>query len=152
LAGFEDNMDMVTHSVTVNLPDRIYERVQQQAQNKNRSVEDELTAVVETAVSLGEDWAGIPPDLAEEAAQLALLDDEHLWRVARLTVPAEKSERMQALTWKQQSEGLTEAEQQEAQQLQRLAHRVMLLRAEAAVLLKERGFDISSLRQTPAAE
>ncbi len=145
-------MDMVTHSVTVNLPDRIYERVQQQAQNKNRSVEDELTAVVETAVSLGEEWAGIPPDLAEEAAQLALLDDEHLWRVARLTVPAEKSERMQALTWKQQSEGLTEAEQQEAQQLQRLAHRVMLLRAEAAVLLKERGFDISSLRQTSTTE
>ena len=143
---------MVTHSVTVNLPDRIYERVQQQAQNKNRSVEDELTAVVETAVSLGEEWAGIPPDLAEEAAQLALLDDEHLWRVARLTVPVEKSERMQALTWKQQSEGLTEAEQQEAQQLQRLAHRVMLLRAEAAVLLKERDFDISSLRQTPTAE
>lgn len=143
---------MVTHSITVTLPDRIYERVQQQAQNKNRSVEDELTAVVETAVSLGEEWAGIPPDLSEEAAQLALLDDEHLWRVARLTVPAEKSERMQALTWKQQSEGLTEAEQQEAQQLQRLAHRVMLLRAEAAVLLKERGFDISSLRQTPTAK
>lgn len=143
---------MVTHSVTVNLPERIYERVQQQAQKKNRSVEDELTAVVETAISLGEEWAGIPPDLAEEAAQLALLDDEHLWRVARLTVPVEKSERMQALTWKQQSEGLTKAEQQEAQQLQRLAHRVMLLRAEAAVLLKERGFDISSLRQTPTAE
>jgi hypothetical protein len=56
------------------------------------------------------------------------------------------------LTWKQQSEGLTEAEQQEAQQLQRLAHRVILLRAEAAVLLKERGCDISSLRQTPTAE
>lgn len=145
-------MDMATHTVTVNLPAHIYERVEQQAQDKNCSVEDELTAVVETAVSLGEEWAGVPPDLAEEAAQLALLDDEHLWRVARLTVPAEKSERMQALTWKQQSEGLTEAEQQEARQLQRLAHRVMLLRAEAAVLLKERGFDISSLRQTPAAE
>jgi plasmid stability protein len=94
LASFEDNMDMVTHSVTVTLPDRIYERVQQQAQNKNRSVEDELTAVVETAVSLGEEWAGIPPDLAEEATQLVLLDDEHLWRVARLTVPAKKSERI----------------------------------------------------------
>lgn len=138
---------MTIHTVTVNLPARIYERVQQQAQDKNRSVEDELTAVVETAVSLGEEWAGVPSDLAEEAAQLALLDDDHLSRVARLTVPVEKSERMQALTWKQQREGLTEAEQQEAKQLQRLAHRVMLLRAEAAVLLQERGVDISSLRQ-----
>lgn len=37
----------------------------------------------------------MPPDLAEEAAQLALLDDDHLWRVARMTVPVEKSKRMQ---------------------------------------------------------
>ena len=130
-------MDTMAHTVMVNLPARVYERVQQQAQNKNRSVEDELAAVVETAVSLGEEWAGVLPDLAEEAAQLALLDDEHLWRVAHLTIPPEKLERMQALTWKQQSEGLTEAEQQEAKQLQCLAHRVMLLRAEAAVLLKD---------------
>lgn len=116
------------------------------------AVEDELTAVVETAFSLGEEWVGVPPDLAEEAAQLALLDDEHVWRVAGMTVPEEKSERMQALTWKQQSEGLTEAEQQEAKQLRRLAHRVMLLRAEAAVLLQERGFDISPLRRSRAYE
>ena len=143
---------MVTHTVIVNLPSRVYERVQQQAQDKNRSVEDELTSVVETAFSLGEEWAGVPPDLAEEAAQLALLDDDHLWRVARMTVPVEKSERMQALTWKQQKEGLTKVEQQETNQLQRLSHRVMLLRAEAAVLLQERGFDISPLRRSPAAE
>lgn len=143
---------MVTYTVIVNLPAHIYERVQQQAQDKNRSVEDELTAVVETAVSLGEEWAGVSPDLAEKAAQLALLDDDHLWRVACMTVPVGKSERMQALTWKQQKEGLTEAEQQETSQLQRLGHRVMLLRAEAAVLLQERGFDISPLRRSPAYE
>jgi plasmid stability protein len=148
----EGNMDTATHSVTVNLPTSIYERVRRQAMDKNRSVEDELTAVVETAVSLGDEWAGIPPDLAEEAAQLALLNDEHLWRVARMSISAEKSDRMQALTWKLQSEGLTEAEQQETQLLQRLAHRVMLLRAEAAILLRERGFDLSSLRQPPATE
>jgi hypothetical protein len=59
---------------------------------------------------------------------------------------------MQELTWKQQQEGLTETEQQEAKQLQRLGHRVMLLRAEAAALLQERGFDISSLRLPPAAK
>lgn len=143
---------MKTQTVTIDLPSSIYERVQQQAQDKNRSVEDEVAAVVESAVSLGEEWAGVPPDLAEEAAQLKLLDDDHLWRVARMTVPEEKSERMQELTWKQQAEGLTETEQQEAKQLQRLSNRVMLLRAEAAVLLKERGFDISSLRQQSSVE
>lgn len=43
------------------------------------------------------------------------------------------------------------SEQQEMQQLQQLAHRVMLLRAEAAVLLKQRGQDITSLRQSQRA-
>ena len=140
------------HTVTVNLPADIYERVHKQALDKNRSIGDELTALVETAFSLGEEWLGVPLDLAEEASQLPLLDDDHLWRVARMTVPVEKSERMQALTWKQQGEGLTETEERETRQLQRLANRVMLLRAEAAVLLKKRGFDTSPLRNSSITE
>jgi hypothetical protein len=68
---------MDKHTVLVNLPDHVFERVQQQAQDKNRSVEDELTAVVEAAFSLGEEWAGVPPDLAEEAGQLV----SGVWRV-----------------------------------------------------------------------
>lgn len=85
-------MDMVIHTVIVNLPAHVYERVKQQAQDKNRSVEDELTAVVETAVSLGEEWVGVSPDLAEEAAQLALLNDHHVWRLAWLAGLAEERE------------------------------------------------------------
>jgi hypothetical protein len=54
---------------------------------------------------------------------------------------------METLLHKLHREGLTQNEQQEMQQLQQLAHRVMLLRAEAAVLLKQRGHDIECLRQ-----
>jgi len=42
---------------------------------------------------------------------------------------------------------LTATEQQEVQQLQQYAQQLMLIRAEAAVLLQQRGFDISTLRQ-----
>ena len=92
-----------------------------------------------------DEWGHIPLDISEEVKQLPFLDNDHLWRTAQLQVSAEKSNRMQELTAKQGAEGLTESEQEEATQLQHLAHRIMLLRAEAAILLKERGEDISSL-------
>jgi hypothetical protein len=58
---------------------------------------------------------------------------------------------MQNLVWKEQAEGLTAAEQEEADLLQRYAQQVMLVRAEAAALLHERGRDVSGLID-PAGE
>jgi hypothetical protein len=137
-------MKMALQSVTVNLSKRVYQKVQQLAQNKNRSVEDELAAVVENALE-DDSWAGISVDIADEVKQLRFLDDEHLWRVAQLTASDEKSERMQTLSQKQEVEGLTISEKEEVKQLQKLAQRIMLVRAEAAVLLQERGHNISQL-------
>jgi hypothetical protein len=136
---------MALQTVTVNLPKQVFHKVRQLARNKNRSVEDELVAVVENALDEGDVWAGVPSDVADEVEQLRFLDDEHLWRAAQLTVAEEKSERMQILSQKQKAEGLTVAEKEEIEQLQHLAQRVMLVRAEAAVLLQERGYNISRL-------
>ena len=136
---------MALQTVTVNLPKQVFQKVRQLARNKNRSVEDELVAVVEHALDDGDVWAGVPSDIAGEVEQLRFLDDQHLWRAARLTVAEEKSERMQALSQKQKVEGLTAVEREEIEQLQLLAQRVMLVRAEAAVLLQERGHNISQL-------
>ncbi len=88
-----------------------------------------------------------PLQIAEQVRQLTFLDEHHLWQAAKRVVPREKSERMQELIFKQQAEGLTELEQQETKQLVMYANLVMLIRAEAAVLLQERGLDISGLRQ-----
>lgn len=88
-------------------------------------------------------------EIATEVAQLRYLDDEHLLRTAQLIVPVEKSKRMQILSQKLKNEGLAAAEEEEIWQLQHYAQRVMLVRAEAAVLLQERGYDISRLRQAP---
>jgi hypothetical protein len=140
---------MTPQTVPVDLPEQLYRRVRQMAEDKNRSVSDELTAVVEKALAADDEWRGVATEIVDEIAQLQFLDDAHLWRTARLTVPSEKSERMQDLSQKLKAEGLTAAEEEEVQQLQRYAHRIMLLRAEAAVLLKRRGFDISNLRQRP---
>ena len=79
---------------------------------------------------------GIPLDIAEEMQQLAFLDKPHLWRAAQQVIPAEKQERMEHLLSKLQSEGLIESEQQEVELLQHYGHRIMIIRAEAAVLLQ----------------
>jgi hypothetical protein len=140
---------MTTQTVSINLAEELYRQVQQRAKRRNRSVADELAVVVEDALSAGDAWVGIPGDIAAEVAQLRHLDDDHLWRAARMKMPAEKSERMQTLSRQLKAEGLTKAEEEEIRQLQHYAQRIMLVRAEAAVLLQERGFDIADLRQSP---
>ncbi len=81
----------------------------------------------------------------EAVADLEVLDDEALWRAARSQLPAGETETLEALNFKQQSEGLTETERQQQEQLLTACDRVMLVRAHAAKLLKERGRDISEL-------
>jgi plasmid stability protein len=138
---------MTLQQVTIQLPHKLLSQIRQRAAAKHRSVDEEMASVVEAGLTTDETWAGVPADIAEEVEQLRLLEDEYLWRTARLTVPDDKTARMQFLIDKQLGEGLTEQEQQETKGLQHLAHRVMLLKAEAALLLQERGFDISQLRQ-----
>lgn len=127
-------------SVTVQLPDNLYQRMRRRARIRNRSVADEVAAVIEQAIA--EEITPPPDDMLE---QLAHLSEQDLWAAARLHVPEELSARMQALVWKEQAEGLIPAEQEEAGQIQRYGQHVMLVRAEAAALLRERGFDVSVL-------
>jgi len=134
-------------TLQLQLTNDLYQQVKQHAGKTNRTVEAEVIAAVEAFLGSNDAQFGLPLALAEEIAQLPFLDDAHLWQAARQVAPLEKNERMQELVLKQQAEGLTAAEQQEAQQLQQYAHRLMMTRAEAAVLLQQRGYDISSLRQ-----
>lgn len=136
---------MALQNVTVSLPEKTYRKIIQLAKNKNRSVEDELATVVERALDPANEWAGISTKISDEVSQLAFLDDEQLFVAAQQSLTAEKSKRMQVLTEKLKSEGLLDSERQEVRQLQQYAQRIMLIRAEAAILLKQRGHDISTL-------
>jgi hypothetical protein len=105
-------------------------------------VEAELLEVVATAVPIEDE---LPPDLAEAVASLTLLDDQALWQAARSRLTATASAQMEALHLKRQREGLTEAEAQTLAGLVRQYERAMLVRAQAAMLLKQRGYDVSEL-------
>lgn len=138
---------MTLQAVTIQLPERLYNDVANRARRMHRSVEEELIAVVADALPTTND---LPSELADELEQLDLLSDRELWQAAQTKLSAEEAEQMQTLVWKQQRDGLTKREQNKAEKLLQRYNRTMLVRAKAAVLLKGRGFDISSLNPAPA--
>jgi hypothetical protein len=91
----------------------------------------------------------LPADLAAAISPLSLLDDESLWRVARSSLSSEAAAQLEELHDKQQSQGLTDAEVQAVAMLVRDYERAMLIRAQAAAILKQRGHDVSRLLAHP---
>ena len=128
-------------TITITLPTPIYSRVERQSQLMQRSIAEELIAVVT------EYWQKevLADDIEQALAQLDLLTDSELWQSAQIAVSSENTESMQELVEKQQRDGLTASENQQAQLLSHLFNRIMLVRAKAAILLKRRGYDISPI-------
>ncbi len=133
---------MTIQTLTIDLPESVYKQVQLQSRHSQRTVAEEVVAVVISALPIDEKIAS---DIAEELDALEFLSDEELWNAARAQVAQESSDRLQLLLEKQQREGLTRVEQVAAQRVSHYHDRVMLVRAKAAVLLKRRGHDISKL-------
>src|SRR5437867_628256 len=125
-------MPMTVQTLTLNVPEPLYQRLKQRAAQTERTVEDEALDVLVTAVPVADE---LPADLAEAISPLALLDDEALWRAARSRLAAEVAQRLEELHLKQQREGLTSEETQTLAGLERQYERAMLIRAQAAVLL-----------------
>lgn len=82
-------------------------------------------------------------DVAEAVAALEFLSDADLWRAARNTLAEAERSRLEELNLKQQRENLTPAEKETLETLLVQYDRAVLLRAEAARILKQRGHDVS---------
>jgi hypothetical protein len=91
------------------------------------------------------DAAGRPMKVLALLGDLKLLDDEALWRAARNCLSDDVRSQLEALNFKQQRETLTQGEKDTLEQLVHQYDQAVLLRAEAARLLKERGYEVSKL-------
>lgn len=136
---------MTVHPVTLNIPQLIYDRLEKRAAQSRRTVEIEA---VETLVASVSEDAALPADVAAELANMASMNDDVLWRIARDSLPAADVIRLEELHWLQQSRPLDSTEQSEEQALLHAYELAMLRRSQAMVLLKERGNDISPLAST----
>lgn len=133
---------MSSQIVTLELPKLLYERLRDRAALSQRSVEFEAQAVLASALQESD---SLPAELEAAIAPLALLSDAELWQAGRIRLPQEVVEQLAALNLKHQREGLTEAEDATAAALIHEYERVLLIRAESAALLKQRGHDVSAL-------
>jgi hypothetical protein len=90
----------------------------------------------------------LSPEITDAIEALEHLGDEELWRLARHVTFREASQELEALHAKQRDQGLDAAEDAMRARLIHEYERAMLIRAQAASLLKSRGHDISSLLAT----
>jgi hypothetical protein len=133
---------MAAHAVTLRLPVPLYESFKSRAERAHRSLEAELLDAVATVAA---DEEELSHDVTKAIGDLELLNDEELMRAAQNRLSEETRSRLEALNYKQQKETLTPAEKETLEQLVHQYDQAVLLRAEAARLLKERGHDVSKL-------
>ena len=133
---------MTTRTVTLTLPEVIYERASETAQVVDRSLEQVLTQSI--ALSLPALETDLPPAIRSELASLPLLSDDELWAIARSTMDEDQQTRLQDLAEAKKGRPLTPAEQSVLAQLMDEAEWVMLRKAEAYRLLARRGYMVFS--------
>jgi hypothetical protein len=126
------------------LSQTIYEQIRQAADKAQRPLDEVLVEAI-TAVAPVMDSAS--EQLRIGLAQMAYLNDAALWQAARATIPPEQRERLEMLHHRQQQQGLADAEKAEEQALLTLYRETLIVRAQAAVLLKGRRYDVSDPRQ-----
>jgi hypothetical protein len=139
---------MSGHRITLDIPDKLYQRLQHVAQLAGRSLENlMLQTLTANLPPLPED---LPPSMHAELSALEQLSDAVLWQTARGAVSGAHQTRYGHLLEKQRNQTLSQAEQDELENLFQQSERHMLRKAYAYALLKWRGHRLPPLSQLPA--
>src|SRR5690348_11194245 len=97
----------MSQPVLVNLPDELYERAIEAAQQTRRSVEAEIVEAVAKGLPTFE---ALSPDHQQALAALDLLDDKALLKAMRSHLPVRSANKIERLHRKRSLEGLTTQE------------------------------------------
>ena len=134
--------EMETHSVNLQLPQEIHERVKRLAKGIGKPIKETLLKVVETGLPA---FNKVPSEYQLDLAKLEILSDAALWEVAESEMPETQQRKLSCLLRKNQAETLAPRENQELDRLRTEANRLMLRKSYAYVLLKWRGYEIPTL-------
>lgn len=126
--------------IILTVPDDITERARQIAEETAQPVERVLLDHLKT---LSAPLPALPPDEQVELDALRNLSDDALWTIAREQMPDDVQARAQLLLERNSRGQITEEEHTELEQLVQRADRLMLRKAEAGAILRERGFILS---------
>jgi len=131
---------MTTATVTLNIPEPIYQRLVRTAE----ATKQPLETVMLRALQIGSppNWDDVPDEFQADLAALDRLDDGALWQIARSQKTKEEMERYDVLLDKNASDNLTNSERLELKTLRQESDRFMLKKAQAAPLLRWRGHSV----------
>lgn len=130
----------MSDSITLALPDDLSAKVWSIAKDKNQSVEQVLLDYLK---SVSESLPALEPNEQEELDALVHLSDDTLWTIARDHLSDAVQARAHTLMQKNNTSVLTNDEQDELDNLVARADQLMLRKAEAATILRQRGHDFS---------
>lgn len=130
---------MSAHSVTLNLPENVYERARRTASILNRSVEELLESTLDTALPAFDD---APTHLETDMARLPSLNDTELWQVARSKMDKKREKTLHKLLDAQAERRLNEKETRQLESLHHESGKLTLLKSQAYALLHQRGYPV----------
>lgn len=131
---------MTFKTVTMQLPENLYLRLQQTAKATKQSFEEILLRALQ--IGSPPTWESAPAEFQADLAALDRLDDATLWRMVRYRAATSQMERYQSLLDKNTNETLSVEERAELSLLRTEFDRLMLQKAHAAALLQWRGHQI----------
>lgn len=134
----------MAQTVTLELPDTIYQPAQRMAEATRRSIAEVLLVALRAFLP---PLDGLSPELQTELMALEELDDETLWEVMLSQVSEKKQRKLSDLLQKKKIERLADSEQATLTVLQTEADHLMLRKARAAVLLRFRGHRLPTLAE-----
>ena len=138
---------MSVQTVTLSIPEPIYQRARQAAEVLQRPLEDVIVDTLATTLPTLDD---VPAEVAPELAAMAHLSDEALQGLANNAMAEERQELLSHLLDEQGRGELDEARQRELAALMAEYGRAMLRRAKAVALLIARGRPVPALVSIPS--
>ena len=139
-------MSVLTQTVSVQLPEPIYRRLQRASELTYRSLDEILSSVLNLGLSLPPD---LPPDVRSELEAMAMFSDAALWAASESALSPAQQRRLAQLNHAGGERPLTAAESAEQTHLLALYQRSLLRRAHALALLTYRGYNLPQRNDLP---
>ena len=139
---------MTLQSVTLHLPEPVYQRAKHAADVLQQPVEDLIIDTLTSTLPVLDD---VPTEMVSEIAAMAHLSEEALQGLATSTLRPERQSLLSELLDQQGQGELKETEQRELAALMAEYGRLMLRRAKAVALLLARGKPVPVLTPLPPA-
>ncbi|HEY3227586.1 MAG TPA: hypothetical protein VGJ87_00110 [Roseiflexaceae bacterium] len=139
----------MSRSITVTLPEDLYDQLEAQARTAARSVDEMVAQTLARSLPPSPE-PDLPPAIQVELHAMEHLSDEALWAIARSTANDDKIALYDLLIDRQNAGTLTVEGRRLLTELRDEADALMLRKAHAYALLQSRGYTLPTLDELHA--